>query len=82
MKHLDPRRRTGYPALRISSPKFLTPSRLWLSEASLRALPGAWGSIPAGNLVRLDPQSKRFFAWLNCGRGMPVPVFRALPKDL
>jgi hypothetical protein len=33
------------------------------------------GSIPAGNLIRLDPQSKCFFAWLNCGRGMPVPAF-------
>jgi hypothetical protein len=82
MKHLDPRRRTGYPALRISRLQFLTPSRLWLSEALLRALTGAWGSIPAGNLVGLDRQSKRFFAWLNCGSGMPVPAFLEPAKDL
>ncbi len=73
------RSQEGEPTAGFSGFKCFAPSRLWLSEASLRALAGV-GSIPAGNLVGLDPQSKCFFAWLNCGAGMPVPPIWSFQK--
>src|SRR6266545_4105891 len=66
-------------------------SRLWHSEALLQLCCGPvvgaaerLGSIPARNLVGLGPQSKRFFACLNCGRLRATggPGARGLlPKD-
>src|SRR5437016_12560159 len=44
------------------------------------------GSIPARTLIRLGPQSKRFFACLNCVRlmteALPKRSLRALPRAL
>ena len=75
------RSQEGEPTAGFSGFKCFAPSRLWLSEASLRALAGV-GSIPAGNLVGLGPQSKCFFAWLNCGSGMPIAAFWGARKTL
>ena len=79
MKHLDPRKANLLPDFPASSVSRLracgSPKR------PLRALAGV-GSIPAANLVGLDPQSKCFFAWLNCGSGMPVMAFGGSGKTL
>jgi len=73
MKHFDPRKANllpDVPASRVS--------RLRACGFPSVAAGSCWrlGSIPKRNVVVLDPQSKCFFAWLNCRGGMPIPVIQ------
>jgi hypothetical protein len=73
MKHFDPKsvdqksakRLPGHPAsvVRVCAPLALRSYAAGLLVGASERL----GSIPAENLVGLEPQSKRFFACLNCG---------------